>query len=382
MRYGGWSEPPPKNFTDIPIMTTKKALLIGVRYHLMKFSQSRVNDKSVDPTDQNAFTRPVTLHRRDARQPPPGRTVKEEALAPAQVDEKERERLAQVKAEREAQRAIDQAKIAPVAKDNKPQRSKKQKEEKTSFNRAPKSSAAKKEADLRYEEALPWHLEDADGKNVWVGGYVAALSQANVAFMIDKSVFRMVPLEKWYKFTSKPPFQPFTIDQAEAFMNRKVDVGRWVMKDEEKRAGQNDMEATRRLLYGRGQMVKTESATFRAASRLEKMDHDELDVSGDEFQDDDEATYVDRNEDEDTKESRERIRREQLGANLFGEGNEREVDKELHEQLREELERAKYGKSTKKALIKRDREDIYQSDDSEDNPWSSSVSSPPFLQPI
>lgn len=373
-QYGGWSEPPPQyQFNDIPIMTTKKSLLEGIRYHLMKFSQARVSDNPVDPTDQDEFARPVTLHRRDARQPPPGRTVKEEEPEPSQVDEKEAERLALLKAEREAQRAIDQAKIAPVAKDNNPKRPKKQKEEKTMFNRAPKSEAAKKESDLRYEEALPWHLEDADGKNVWVGNYVAALSEANVAFMIDKSVFRMVPLEKWYRFSAKPPFQPFTIDQAEAFMNKKVDVGRWVMKDEEKKAGQSDLEATRKLLYGRGQMIKTESATFKAASRLEKLDHDELDVSGDEFQDDDETPYFERMEDDDSKESKERIRREQLGANLFGDGDEQEVDKELQEQLREELERQKYGKSTKKALIKRDREDIYESDDSGENPWSSSV---------
>jgi transcription initiation factor TFIIF subunit alpha len=120
-------------------------------------------------------------------------------------------------------------------------------------------------------------------------------------------------------------------------------------------------------------MIKTESDTFKAASRSEKLDHDELDVSGDEFQDDDETPYSERMEDDDTKESKERIRREQLGANLFGDGDEQGVDKELQEQLREELERQKYGKSTKKALIKRDREDIYQSDDSEENPWSSSV---------
>ncbi|KAG6042290.1 hypothetical protein E4U41_000034 [Claviceps citrina] len=372
-QYGGWSEPPPPHpYTDIPIMTTKKALLDGVRYHLMKFSQPRVSDNPVDPSCQDEFARPVILHRRDARQPPPGRAVKEQEPVAPQLDEKELERQSQLKAEREAQRAVDQAKIAPVMQEVNPKRPKKQKEERTMFNRAPKSEAAKKESDLRYEEALPWHLEDADGKNVWVGNYVAALSEANVAFMIDQSVFRMVPLEKWYRFTSKPPFQPFTIDQAEAFMNRKVDVGRWVMKDEEKRAGQFDLEATRKLLYGRGQMVKTESATFKAASRSEKLDHDELDISGDEFQDDDETPYFERMEDDDAKESKERIRREQLGANLFGEGDEREVDKELQERLREEVERQKYGKTTKKALIKRDREDIYESDKSEENPWSSS----------
>ncbi|KJZ79433.1 hypothetical protein HIM_00902 [Hirsutella minnesotensis 3608] len=372
-QYGGWSETPPKfPFTDIPIMTTKKALLEGMRYHMIKFNQTKVNDKPIDPTDQDAFARPVTLHRRDPRQPPPGRVPKVEEPETNQIDEKEAERLAQIKAEREAQRAIDQAKIAPVAKEVNPKRPKKQKEEKTMFNRAPKSEAAKRDADLRYEEALPWHLEDADGKNVWMGSYVAALSGSTVAFMIDKSVFRMVPIEKWYKFTSKPPFEPFTIDQAEAFMNKKMDVGRWVMKDEERKAGQNDLEATRRLFYGRGPMIKTESDTFKAASRAEKLEHDELDISGDEFQDDDEAPLFERNDDEETKESKERIRREQLGANLFGDGDEQEVDKELQEQLREELERQKYGKTTKKALIKRDREDIYESDNSTDNPWSSS----------
>ncbi|KAM0238954.1 hypothetical protein ACHAP5_008460 [Fusarium lateritium] len=369
---GGWSEPPPAQYSDIPIMTTKKALLDGIRYHMMKFTQSKPGDRPIDPTDQDDFARPVTLHRRDARQPAPGRAVKIEAPEAPQADEQEAEKMAQMKAEREAQRAIDQAKIAPVAKDANPKRPKKQKEEKTTFNRAPKTEAAKKESDIRYEEALPWHLEDAEGKNVWVGNYVSALSESNVAFMIDKSVFRMVPLEKWYRFTSKPPFQPYTIDEAEALMSKKVDVGRWVMKDEEKKAGRQDLEATRRMFYGGGQMVKTESATFKAASRSEKLDHDEIDMSGDEFQDDDEAPMFEKNDDEDTKETKERVRREQLGANLFGEGDEREVDKELDEQLREEIMRQTLGKATKKALIKRDREDIYESDNSEENPWSSS----------
>ncbi|RDA85158.1 hypothetical protein CP532_1551 [Ophiocordyceps camponoti-leonardi (nom. inval.)] len=371
-KYGGWSEPAPPQVNDIPIMLTKKAILTGARYHLMRFYQSKMNEKPIDPTDQDAFARPVTLHRRDPRQPPPGRLPKVEDPEQHQIDEKEVERMAQIKAEREAQRAIDQAKIAPVAKEVNPKRPKKQKEEKIMFNRAPKTEAAKKESDIRYEEALPWHLEDADGKNIWVGTYVAALSESTVGFMIDGSVFRVVPLEKWYKFTSKPPFQPFTIDEAEAHMNKPMEVGRWVMKDEERKAGQNDLEATRRLLYGRGQMVKTESDTFKAASRLEKLDHDDIDISGDEFQDDDEAPNFERNDDEDTKESKERIRREQLGANLFGDGDEQEVDKELREQLQEELERQKYGKATKKALIKRDREEIYESDDSAEKPWSSS----------
>ena len=339
----------------------------------MKFSQTKTDGKPIDPTDDDQFARPVTLHRRDPRQPPAAREVKTEEPEPVPVDEQEAERLEKLKADKEAQKAIDQAKIAPVAKDANPKPKKKHKEEKTQFHRTFKSAAAKKESELRYEEALPWHLEDADGKNVWVGNYVAALSGNQVAFKIDGSVFRMVPLEKYYSFTAKPAFKVLTIDEAEDLMGKKMDVGRWVMKSEKEKADLAEMEATRRMLGAGGRMIKTESSTFRAASRAEKMEHDDLDVSGDEFQDDDEAPTFERNNDEDEKESKERIRREQLGANLFGEGDENRVEKELNEQLKEELERRKYGKSTKKALIKRDREDVYASDDSEDNPWSSSV---------
>ena len=355
-------------------MTTKKALLDGIRFHMMRLSHPKADGPPIDPTDDNQFARPVTLHRRDARQPPAARVVKTEEPERPPVDEVEAERLEKLKAEKEAQKAIDQAKIAPVAKDPNPKPKKKVKEEKTQFHKTHKTEAQKKESELRYEEAIPWHLEDADGKNVWVGNYVAALSETNVAFKIDGSVFRMIPLEKWYKFTSKPHFQAFTIDQAEDFMNRKMDVGRWVMKSEEKKAEEADLQATRRMLGGGRSMVKTESSTFKAASRAEKMEHDDLDISGDEFQDDDEApTFERNNNDEEEKDSKERIRREQLGANLFGDGDEGEVERELKEQLQEELERRKYGKSTKKALIKRDREDVYASDDSQDNPWSSSV---------
>ena len=377
-KYGGWSQAPPEQYQDIPIVTTKKALMDGIRYHLMKFNQPKVEDPPIDPTDKDEFARPVLLHRRDARAPPPNRMAKEptpEAKPPP--DEAEVERLAQIKADKEAQRAIDQAKIAPVMKEatapKKPQ--KKQKEEKTSFSKFPKTQEARKEQDLKYEEALPWHLEDDDGKNVWVGSYVSALSETNVILMIDGEKFRMVPLEKWYRFTSKPPFRALDIDQAEAFLNKKMDSGIWAKRNEEKRATDREMNETRRMLYGRGQMVKTESATFKAASRSEKMDHDEIDMEDDQFQDDDENPSFERNnEDEEEREAKDRIKREQLGANLFGDADEREIDRDLEEQLKEEMERKELGKRTKKALIKRDNEVIYESDNSDENPWSSSVS--------
>lgn len=371
--HDGWMDPPPPGCTDIPIITTKKALLESTRFHAMKFLQAKVNDKRIDPTDQEAFARPVTLHRRDPRQPPPGRTqkVEEEQPEAPTVDEAEAERLAHIKAEKEAQKAADQAKIAPVMKDNVPKQKKKPKEEKTSFYKAPKSEAARKEAEVRYEEALPWHLEDADGNNVWVGSYVGALSEHQVAFVIEQSVFRMVPLEKWYNFRAKASFNAYTIEEAEAMMKRKVQPGRW-----EKRAEEIKMREAALTGSRSGMMVKTESSTFRQASRAEKMDHDDLDFSGDEFQDDDEAHTFEKVEDDESKESKDRIRREQLGANLFGQADEQEIDKELQAELREEAERKKYGKKTRKMLVRRDREHQYESDKSHsDNEYESSSES-------
>jgi transcription initiation factor TFIIF subunit alpha len=341
----------------------------------MRFHQVKALEKPVDPTNKEDFTRPVTLQRRDPRQPPPGRAVKEDMPEPPPVDDKETERLEVLKAEREAQKALDMAKIAPGSKDPAPKRPQKQaKERPTQFNRVPRTEKQKKEGDLRYEEALPWHLEDADGKNVWVGQYVSQLSETNVAFVINGASFRMIPLEKSYKMLPRPPFKAFTTEEAEAMMKdtkKKGEIGRWVMKAQEKQKMENELAETRSFMSGPRRIV-TESRTFRAAARSEKMDHDELDMSGDEFQDDDDAPGFEVNEDEENKDSTTRIRRNQLGANLFGDADEQEVDKEEAEVKREEKQREMMGKGMRKALVKRERELNYLSDNSSSNPFESS----------
>lgn len=330
----------------------------------------------VDPTNQDEFTRPVTLHRRDPRQPPPGREVKEEAPTEEEtVDTAEAERLAQVKAEREAQRAADNAQKAPVVKDANP-KAKQQKEQKKpglQIHYAPRTEEQKKQAEIRYEEALPWHLEDADGKNVWVGQYEAPLSDCKVAFKIHNGGFRMIPLEKWYKFQSKRgSFKIMSIEEAEKAMNKKVALGRWAVRDTQRQEAERAMAESRAIVNGRV-AVKQESGTFKQASRQEKMDHDDIDVSGDEFQDDDETAGYEPDRDEDTKHANTRIRRDQLNANLFGDADEVKVEKEEDEEKKEELERKLFGKSLKKALKRRDKQFQYDSDSSKErDPFASS----------
>lgn len=381
---GGWSTPKPDGAQEFPLYVTKKALKEGLRFHVMRFAlpTNRIldqKDPGIDPSNQDDFTRPVTLHRRDPRQPPPGREVKEELPVEEEnpVDNAEAERIAQLKADREAQRAADNAQKAPVVKDTGPKT--KQKDPKKpgiQVHRAPRTEEQKKQAEIRYEEALPWHLEDADGKNVWVGQYEAPLSDCKIALKIHNGGYRIVPLEKWYKFHSKRgAFNAMTIEEAEKAMNKKVTLGRWAVRDTQRQEAEKAMADSRAIVNGRT-AVKQESGTFKSASRREKMDHDDIDMSGDEFQDDDEAATWEPDRDEDTKQANDRIRRDQLNANLFGEADEVKVEKEEDEEKKEELERKKFGKEVTKALKKRDKQFQYSSDSSDGNPFASEVCFP------
>ncbi|KAI1498179.1 hypothetical protein F5X99DRAFT_339913 [Biscogniauxia marginata] len=376
---GGWSMPKPPDAQEYPLFITKKALKEGLRFHVMRFASSArgTQQGDIDPTDQTKFARPVTLHRRDPRQPPPGREIKEEEVVEQPVvNTEEAEKLAQLKSEREAQRALDDAQKAPVVKDANPKKQpKKEKRPGTQVHYQARTEQQKKEAEIRYEEALPWHLEDADGKNVWVGQYEAPLSNSKVALMIHNGGFRMVPLEKWYKFTSKRgAFQALSIEEAEKIMSKSAAPGRWAIKNAEREKAEKAIEASRKIINGRV-AVKQESNTFQQASRREKMEHDDIDMSGDEFQDDDETAGFEPDKDEDTRDSKDRVRREQLGANLFGDADEQKVEKEEAEMKKEEELTKLLGKNVKKAL-RHDKQFQYDSDSSMDrDPFASSSDS-------
>lgn len=375
---GGWTNKPEGDFDDFPLIIAKKSMREGLRYHIARFA----GKKDIDPRNQNEFTHPIVLHRRDPQQPSGKGPHENESEIDQLVDSKEREKQEIARAEKEKQRELDLAQIAPTGNNPSTLGAKKvipgRNEKTTQVYRLDKTEEEKKASDLRYEEALPWHLEDADNKNTWVGNYEAALSDINVAFFIQDGVFKMVPMEKWYKFTSKGQFKAYTIDEAEAKMGKKVKESRWAMKSNELK------EADRASIEGRRAMarlftVKSESTTFKNSGKRETADMDELDFNGDDlFQDDDELATMEPDKDEETKEAQERIKKEQLGANVFNQANEAEVDQELFEEEKEAEVRKKFGKGVKKALKKRERNYIYDSDS--DHPYSETVSFSPLTQ--
>ncbi|KAK4151339.1 hypothetical protein C8A00DRAFT_17235 [Chaetomidium leptoderma] len=378
---GGWTEKPPDKYQDFPLVMTKRSMMQGIRHHIMRLNNSKGDagktkgDAIVDITNQDQFPRPVTLLRRDPRLPSAHRmAMKEEAAPMDSAEAAEFERARQLKADREAQRALDQAQMAPVARANEPKPKPNSKKEKPTAFYGRNSDAQKKESKIHYEETQPWHVEDVEGKaGVWVGSYIASLSDLNVALVIDGARFRMIPLERYYKFDEKPKFDTLSLDDAEKMMYEVKEIKRWVMKQKDQELMEKEKNDTRHFLRGPTR-VKMESDTSRMARRTERQDDFELDMSGDEFQDDDEAPGFEADEDEDAKDSKDRIRREQVSANTFGEGEEGKVEREEREKQLEKLRSKMMGKQTVKTLKKLERgqdyDDLESGSGEENNPFT------------
>ncbi|PUU81965.1 hypothetical protein B9Z19DRAFT_969771 [Tuber borchii] len=342
-------------WNEYKLTTTKASLLKGLRHHVMRMQSKR----EIDPTDPTQFTRPVRLHRRDPRAPLQG--AKEEAAAnelaatnkAAEAGEKAKDEAEQAKKDAEKQANLD--KIAPFGGAQK----QKQKVFHKKTQQVFKSNDAEKK--LRYEEFFPWFIEDFDNKNTWQGQLESSLSKGVFAmFVLEEGAFRMVPIEKWYKFQEKNRFPTMTSEEAELEMKKNARPPRWLMKrTEEKESKERELEvnarANKTLFTRKGDRLKGEA------------DNDDLDFEDDQFADDEEAPIME-GEEQENKEIEKRIKKEQLSANFFDARDERDWEKEELERKRLEEVRRKHGKKVKKALMNREGNFTYESD-SDANPY-------------
>ena len=349
---------------DYPVVTTKRALREGLKHHIARFAAKRV----VDPRDESQFTRPVRLHRRDprARSQEP---QTEKILGPdgEELDDADREALDERRAAREKERAENLAQVAPsVGTASKRSNIPTQKTQQVYKSDLTPEDIAK--ARLKYEEALPWHIEDFDNRNTWVGNYEAALSETHAVFVLENSgKMRMIPAEKWYKFNAKSHFKALTIEEAEQFMAKKVKDPRWFLEKQQEIAQKQELEqyAKQRKVYAGRQ---------GGASGREGLEASEMDFEEDRFADDEEHDDLFNDQDEDTKEAEKRIKEDQLKANVFGLKDEKDYDAEEIREKKEREARHVLGKKVRKALKKRERNFDYDSD-SDENPYTDEESS-------
>ncbi|KAI4230368.1 MAG: hypothetical protein L6R40_008033 [Gallowayella cf. fulva] len=339
---------------------------IQVAHKLLR-SDVRHPIKTVDPANPEEFTRPVRLHRRDPRTPIPGPAAEDGENG--EIDEKQREIQEAQRAEKRRQQELNLAQIAPSANAS-GQRKNHYGKKTQQIYRNDQTDEQRAASRLRYEEAMPWHLEDFDNKNTWVGTYEAALSDTYTVLVLGADgKFRMIPVEKWYKFSSKNNFRVLTIDEAEEAMKKNLPPPGWIVKSRKGSDGQQmkaeEAPAGKGLYLGKFEARGPKKAV--KSERVGDPDADDLDFEEDRFADDEENPYLEI-PDEDAKEIEEKVKRDQLRANFFDNKDEKEADEEEEAQQKaKELEKA-FGKSYKKSLMKQEKNYIYDSDS--ENPYS------------
>lgn len=394
---------PEEAYDDYPIVTTKRALLEGLRHHAMRFiPNSSATEVKVNPADESQFTRPVRLHRRDPRVTAAGRwgEVDGDSVDGKEVDDKERERIELARAERRAEREANQAQIAPASKTAVAQKkNNKQFQKKTEqVFRVNDTGDKVKNTQLRYEESIPWHLEDFENKNIWASSYESALSDCHIMLFPSQepgnNTFKMVPVEKWYKFTQKSQFKALTIEEAEARMGKRVKEPRWFMETQKavEKQKREDLERTgsARMFVRKGERGEKAVQPVRAVKKESgedgeeanpdnnpdaNPDMDDIDYDHEEaFADDEEADQglVHDEVEEDAKDAAKKIKHERREANVFGLKENKDYDKEEEEKKQKTDAEKKLAKRIAKALMKREKNYNYE-DDSEGNPYSSEV---------
>lgn len=216
---------------------------------------------------------------------------------------------------------------------------------------------------LRFEEFYPWVMEDYDGYNTWVGSYEAGNSDSYVLLSVeDDGSFTMIPADKVYKFTARNKYATLTIDEAEKRMDKKSgEVPRWLMKH-------LDDIGTTTTRYDRTRR-RLKAVSDRRTAEEERSDNSEVELDYDEeFADDEEAPIIDGNEQE-NKESEQRIKKEMMQANAMGLRDEPVSDEE--DDLFNEKKIDEEGERIKKALQKTELAALYSSDEDEANPYLS-----------
>jgi transcription initiation factor TFIIF subunit alpha len=217
-------------------------------------------------------------------------------------------------------------------------------------------------ARIKYEEALPWHLEDFDNKSTWVGNYEAAMSETYAIFLLQTDgKMRMIPLDKWYKFCAKNQFRTLTIEEAEKYMAKRVKDPRWFMEKEQAQAQKSELEK-----YAKQRKVFTGKRVSPGIG--EGLEGDDMDFEEDRFADDEEHMGI-VDEDEDAKFAEKRIKRDQLKANIFDLKDEKIYDDEESQEKRDKEALKNFGKRVRKALQRREKNFDYSSG-SDANPYT------------
>ncbi len=379
-------------FDYFPLRACTKEDIEETRYHIMKFHSMKPVHLSKD------FENPTRLHRKDPKNLQfqlslkeleekrkedekknaqkiqrrqeyiRKKGIKESEMTDEQIDEKielesmseeeRKKKLEQKKKEEEAEKLEKEKeeRLKHIAPDGGARKRKQVIKRKTRQIRAYDEDKRR----LRYEEFYPWVLEDYDAKQAWIGNYEAGVTDNFCLLVLDNAnkCFKLVPLDKYYRFTPRNKYATLTLEEAEAKMNKGSNGQRWLMRKmaDEAASGQR-VDLRYRKLQTTSKQEKEEDPTVKK-SEDEDMDFD------DEFQDDEEAPIIQGNEAE-NRLVEGKMKKNMLRANNLIEHDE-DSDSDLDD-LFEVRKVDKEGKKLRKALAQNAMNEVYDTDDEEDN---------------
>lgn len=384
-----------------PLRALTEDELDETRYHILKFHSVKKIDPSTD------FEQPTRLHRKDPKNLQFQMSLKELEEKKKQDEEKEKEQAVkreeylkrtgkkdltaeQIDEELEVEGLDERERKIYEDKKKKEEelREKEEEKEKQMQLVAPDGGARKQKKQLikkrtkqvkaynetkrklRYEEFYPWVLEDYDANQAWVGNYEAGINDNYCLLILDnvEKCFKLAPVEKFYKFTSRNKYATLTLEEAEAKMKQGGSGQRWLMRkmhDEATSGKRID------LRYRKVQKIKSEGGDDDDDDDMGKRSDEEEDLDyDDEFQDDEEAPIMEGPDDE-KKLIESKMKKEMLKANNLIEKVPDEEEDDEFDELFDVKKEDKESKKLRKALSRNAMNEVYASDDEEENPYLS-----------
>lgn len=342
-------------FKEYKLVTSKRQLLEGLRYHLLQ-----LDDKlTLDVRSDNDFPKPARLHRRNPDWKTPARNNGESKEADA-----ESEAMAKRREARQREREANLAQIAPSAASN---RRKLFTKKTAQVYHNDYTEEEKRRIQMNYEEKLPWMLEDFDSKNVLIGKHNQGSMGVYAAFAYEPSSdgsdsrFRLVPIEKTYRFDRPSNLQEdVEFDSVLKAWSKKRNVEPEILlrKREERK---HEMEREHAAKKGRGLFVADQSLANTREGEDADLDFD------DDFADDEEGDVFG-DKDEDEKAAEKKVKEDHLKANIgWQEKDEDEVEAAEKKEIEQERLKGIWSSDMRSKLEKRERNYNLGSDSDDDS---------------
>ncbi|KAI8997250.1 hypothetical protein BDB01DRAFT_770429 [Pilobolus umbonatus] len=219
--------------------------------------------------------------------------------------------------------------------------------------------------ELKEQEHRPWILEDYDGQNSFTGTLEGGQRSDYMFFVLSGDRFKVMPVDRWYKFQSKRNFKTLSLEEAEEQIKKqqKRENGRWMMLKREKDQADPAVEPSPKSKF---KLVDNDERTKIDPDEADRHDSDIDDLDFDDvFQDDEEGAGEHEAEDEEVRDSKERVKKE---IKEFSTGNQEGDEDELME---DSNRLTSEGKQMRKLVRELEKNRAYESDE-EENPYASS----------